>query len=185
MIRMIFAAVALLSAAPATAQVVTSVDPSQVAKKADLDAMRQQVQAAADAAAQTVKQSDLSAAVSAIQATIPRARTAAPMQETVGGVAGTAGTYLPGDAQAPRITRAGLVTTNSTAGAWSVTWAAPLPSAPVTLPIPINTTTNPVICNVATTTATGASGRCWYGRAPLRASSMMHAIEEFHGHPVA
>ncbi len=164
MIWMLFAALALLVAVPASAQVVTSIDPSQVAKKADVDSMRQQVQAAADAAALTVKQSDLNAAIAAVQAAIPRARTTTPMQEAVGGAAGTAGTYLPGDAQVPRITRAGVVTTNSTAGAWAVTWATALPSPPVTLPIPINTTTNPVICNVTTTTATGASGRCWYGR---------------------
>lgn len=159
---LVISALILVIACPATAQVV--IDTRPPVTKADVDAMRQQAQAASDAAAQAVKQADLTAAISAVQAAIPRARTTTPMQEAVGGVAGTAGTYLPGDAQAPRITRAGVVTTNSTAGTWTVTWATALPSPPVTLPIPINTTTNPVICNVTTTTATGASGRCWYGR---------------------
>jgi hypothetical protein len=161
-LTLVISALILAIACPAKAQVV--IETRAPVTKADVDAMRQQAQAASDAAAQAVKQADLTAAISAVQAAIPRARTTTPMQEAVGGAAGTAGTYLPGDAQAPRITRAGVVTTNSTAGAWTVTWATALPSPPVTLPIPINTTTNPVICNVTTTTATGASGRCWYGR---------------------
>lgn len=159
---MFLTALLISVASPVEAQVV--IETRAPVTKSDVDAMRQQAQAASEAAAQAVKQADLNAAITAVQAAIPRARTTTPMQEAVGGVAGTAGTYLPGDAQAPRITRAGVVITNSTAGAWTVTWATALPSPPVTLPIPINTTTNPVICNVTTTTATGASGRCWYGR---------------------
>ncbi len=159
---MFLTALLISVASPVEAQVV--IETRAPVTKSDVDAMRQQAQAASEAAAQAVKQADLNAAITAVQAAIPRARTTTPMQEAVGGVAGTAGTYLPGDAQAPRITRAGVVITNSTAGAWALTWATALPSPPVTLPIPINTTTNPVICNVTTTTATGASGRCWYGR---------------------
>lgn len=155
-------AAAILPTCPATAQVVMDARPA--ATKAEVDAMRQQAQAAADAASQAVKPADLSAAISAIQASIPRARTTTPMQEAVGGAAGTAGTYLPGDAQAPRITRAGTVLTSTSNGSWSIAWAVPLAAAPVTLPIPINATSTPVVCNVATSTASGATGRCWYSR---------------------
>ncbi|HIV78080.1 MAG TPA: hypothetical protein H9899_11220 [Candidatus Sphingomonas excrementigallinarum] len=160
--RAILVILAALIAHPVSAQVVMDARPS--ATKADVDVMRQQAQAAADAAAQAVKPADLSAAIGALQASIPRARTTAPMQEAVGGAAGTAGTYLPGDAQAPRITRAGVVLTSTSTGSWSIAWATPLTATPVTLPIPINATSTPVVCNVATSTATGASGRCWYSR---------------------
>lgn len=149
---------ALFIASPVAAQGIVTTDPAQV------DTIRQKADAAAAAAASAVKPADLQAALAAIQTTIPKARTTTPMQEAVGGVIGSAGTYLPGDAQIPRITRAGTVSTNSSTGAWAVTWVTPLASAPVTLPIPINPSSNPVICNVTTTTATGATGRCWYGR---------------------
>ena len=161
--RMILFLISLLVATPAAGQVVMDARPA--ATKAEVDAMRQQAPAAADAASQAVKPADLSAAISAIQASIPRARTTTPMQEAVGGAADTAGTYLPGDAQAPRITRAGTVLTSTSNGSWSIAWAVPLAATPVTLPIPVNATSTPVVCNVATSTASGATGRCWYSRA--------------------
>lgn len=87
-----------------------------------------------------------------------------PQSEAVTADAGNAGTCLRSNARLPRITRAGMTTTD-TNGGWSITWAKALPGAAVTLPLPMNTGTQPIICNVATSTATGATGRCWVARA--------------------
>lgn len=129
-------------------------------------------QAARDAAAAaaTANQAakDAATAAASAKASADAACRATPSiqpTETPGGTMGSAGTSCrPSDAAAVRISRATTVKTDS-AGSWSVTWAMPLPGAAgVTLPIPINATAEPVVCNVATSTATGAAGRCWYAR---------------------
>lgn len=86
-----------------------------------------------------------------------------PPMETVGGSAGSGAACRLANAVQPRITRAAVVTTDNT-GAWSVTWSVALPAVPVVLPVPVNATTQPVVCNVATRTASGATGRCWLAR---------------------
>ena len=88
-----------------------------------------------------------------------------PPAEAVGGSAGSASTCLRSDAKLPRITRAGVVVTDSS-GNYTITWSTPLPAAPVTLPIPMIPTggTQPIICLPSTSTTTGATGRCWYAR---------------------
>ena len=146
--RWLLAPLALL-AAPTAAQVAVPrpLSAATVATKADVQAAT----ATADAAR--------AAAEAACRAT-----PLIPPAEMIGGTAGTAGTSCrPTDAAQPRITRAAMVQTNGS-GTWSVTWSAPLAAAPMTLPIPINATAEPVVCNVATTTAAGATGRCWYAR---------------------
>ena len=49
-------------------------------------------------------------------------------------------------------------------GNWAITWSTPLATSPVTLPIPMNPGTEPIVCNVATSTGTGATGHCWLAR---------------------
>jgi hypothetical protein len=102
--------------------------------------------------------------VQAVQANICPAGSTAPKSEAVNGAAGSASTCLRSDAQLPRITRAGLAPATDSNGQWAITWSTPLPAAPVTLPIPINSGTQPIVCNVSSTTMTGATGRCWLAR---------------------
>ena len=97
-------------------------------------------------------------------ASVCQPATVVPPSETVGGAGGTASTFRRSDAVQPRITRAGLATATDTNGNWAITWSTPLATPPVTLPIPVNTGTEPIVCNVATSTGTGATGRCWLAR---------------------
>lgn len=122
----------------AGAQIVNPVDLSQVASKSDM---------------QTV------------QASICPAGSTTPQAEIVAGSAGTASTCLRSDAKLPRITRAGMVTTDAS-GNWSVTWSTPLAAPPATLPIPMLPSggTQPIVCAPTTSTATGSAGRCFYSR---------------------
>jgi len=103
------------------------------------------------------------AQVAAIQAAVPVPADSVPPTEMVGGAAGSAPTFRRGDAANPRITRAGMVTTDASGG-WSITWSAATAAIPVVLPIPVNATAQPIICNVITRSTTGATGRCWLAR---------------------
>lgn len=103
-----------------------------------------------------VSQSDLAN----MAATIPVAASTLPPVEAPAGAIGAPGTYRPAGAVDVRITRASTVTTDAS-GNWAVIWSTPLLSTPVTLPIPINSGSQPAICNVTTTTATGATGKCF------------------------
>ena len=98
-----------------------------------------------------------------IQAQMPKPADATPPSEVVGGQTGSQIRYAREDHTHPRITRAAVVTTDS-AGAWSVTWATPVTTPPVVLPVPVNASTQPIVCNVATRTTTQATGRCWLAR---------------------
>ena len=102
--------------------------------------------------------------VAAVQASVCPPGTVAPQTEAVAATAGSASTCLRSDARLPRITRAGMASSTSSTGDWSITWSTPLPAAPVTLPIPMNTGTQPIVCNVASSTTIGATGRCWLAR---------------------
>ncbi len=99
-------------------------------------------------------------AIAAVASAIPTPYTSTPVAPTPAGTAGTGGTYLPGNAAVPSLTRATTVTTGA-GGAFSVTWATPLVSAtPVINLIPINTGSQPVICNVTARSASAVSGSC-------------------------
>lgn len=134
-----------LVAAPATAQIATPrpLNSGTVATKAE-------VQAAADTAA------------TALASACPPSSAVPPM-EAITATAGSAVTCRRSDAVQPRITRAAAVTTDS-AGNWSVTWSTALATAPVVIPVPVNASAQPIVCNVATRTMTGATGRCWLAR---------------------
>lgn len=101
--------------------------------------------------------------IEAVQAAQPQPASATPPSEVVGGQMGSQVRYAREDHTHPRITRAAVVTTDST-GAWSVTWAAAVSTPPVVLPVPVNASTQPIVCNVTTRTTTSASGRCWLAR---------------------
>lgn len=146
MIRAAVLALALF-AAPAAAQVVVA--PPAPASTVDTTARN------AAAAAQATADSAAAA--------VPLPANATPPMEMVGGQTGSQVRYAREDHTHPRITRAAIVTTDSS-GNWSVIWASPLASSPTVLPVPVNATTQPVICNVATRTTTGATGRCWLAR---------------------
>lgn len=120
---------------------------------------------AAPAAAQIVNPVDTGAlATKAEVAELCPPGSTMPQAEALTAAAGTASTCLRSDARLPRITRAGLAAPTDSGGNWAITWSTPLPAAPVTLPLPINTGTQPMVCNVTTSTATGATGRCWLAR---------------------
>lgn len=99
-----------------------------------------------------------------VQASVCPPGTVAPHTEAVAATAGSSSTCLRSDARLPRITRAGMANATDTNGTWAITWSTPLPAAPVTLPIPMNTGTQPIVCNVSSSTTTGAAGRCWLAR---------------------
>lgn len=85
----------------------------------------------------------------------------APPGDTLNGTAGSEGCYVPGDATRPTAVQAANVTTDAN-GNWTVTWKRPFNSAvPMVLPVPINTGSLPMACNVATRSASGATGKCW------------------------
>jgi hypothetical protein len=162
-------AAAALAAAQAQAQAAAT---AAATAKSTADAAKVAADTAAGnvSTAQTTATSAKTAAdaaatrVEVVAATVPKPATAVPPTEMVGGSTGTAGTYRPADSAAPRITRAGVVTTSASTGDWSITWTTPLMAVPVVVPIPVNTTTQPLVCNVATRSITGATGRCWLAR---------------------
>ncbi len=98
-----------------------------------------------------------------VTAMIPQPSAQVPQTEQVGGAVGAATAYMRADAKLPRITRAAVVATDAS-GNWSVTWSSPLMATPAVLPVPINSGGQPMVCNVTTATANGASGRCWLAR---------------------
>lgn len=118
------------------------------------------------------------AEVAAVAALVPVPAATTPPSEMIGGSVGTAGTYRPADSATPRITRATTVTTD-TAGAWSVTWGTPLNSAPVVIPVPVNASTQPIVCNVTARTMTAASGRCWLARSLPATLSLVSALVSY------
>lgn len=107
-----------------------------------------------------LSQADVQATV---EAQMPKPADATPPSEMIGGQTGSQVRYAREDHTHPRITRAAVVTTDAS-GAWSVTWSAAVPTPPVVLPVPVNTSGQPIVCNVTTRTTTTASGRCWLAR---------------------
>jgi len=151
MTRYFLAALSILAASPAAAQIVNPVaDP---ALKADVtDAKRKADDAAAAAAV---------AAAQAATACQPGATT--PPAEAIGGWAGSGSACRLANSVQPRITRAAIVATNAS-GTAAVTWPA-MPAVPVVLPIAIlpTSTSQPIDCFpiAGTITTTGASIKCY------------------------
>lgn len=103
----------------------------------------------------------------------------APAPDTLMGAAGTAPCYVPSDASRPTAVQAANVATDAN-GNWSVTFGRRFNSAtPIVSPLPVNAGTMPILCNVATRAATGATGRCWQSTAntlPLLASQLLGLV---------
>lgn len=116
--------------------------------------------------------------VDQVQALIPVPAAATPQNEQVGGAVGTSMNYMRADAKIPRITRVAIVTTDAS-GNWSVTWSTPLMSTPAVLPIAINSGAQPVVCNVATTSATGATGSCQMARTLPATLTLLTALVNY------
>lgn len=113
-------------------------------------------------------------------APMPQPSNILPSTEITAGAIGTdQSMYALANHQHPRITRSAIVTTDA-GGNWSVTWSAALPAAPITLPLPINGGSNPALCNVTTSTTTGATGRCWMS-APVTVSILGFSVNVFGG----
>lgn len=88
-----------------------------------------------------------------------------PAGDTLNGSVGAAPCYVSRDATRPTAVQAANITTDAT-GAWSVTWARPfVSSAPVVNPLPVNTGSLPILCNVAARSGASASGKCWQSTA--------------------
>jgi hypothetical protein len=180
--KLLLTAASLSIASPVLAQSVTPYSGPAI-PTAELEALRAQTadakakaddakakadKAASDAAAANtaaenkVSPADLNAVVSTLNSKIPVPRTAVPMAETPLGAAGTAGVYLPGDAQLPRITRAGSCAL--AASVCTITWNPAFPAGTnVNIVLtPIWNGTSPVMCNVTgTPTITSVSIKCW------------------------
>lgn len=163
---MLRASVALLIAAPATAQVVSplnngaAVDTSSLATKTELTAAQQaaaDAKAAADAAAAAAS----AANAKALSACQPSA--SVPPMETVGGSAGSGLDCRLSNAVQPRISRVAVGTT-VTGGTIAVSWPA-MPAVPSVFPIPrvaAGATQVPICASVAgSVTTTGATIKCF------------------------
>src|ERR1700743_161030 len=114
------------------------------------------------AKAQTAITSGVSQAqLNAVAATIPIATNSAPTVPTGTGSIGTPGTYTPPDAAQKLVVQRTTVNTDSS-GNWSVTFNPGFQSsAPTINAIPLNNSSNPMICNVATRSQTTQTGKCW------------------------
>lgn len=164
-----FALPLALIVSPAAAQVVSA--PSGPTQTVDTTA--RDAAAAAKTAADNAAQ-----AAAAAQAAVPAPANATPPSEMIGGQTGSQVRYAREDHTHPRITRAAVVTTDGS-GAWSVTWATSLASVPAVLPVPVNTSTQPIVCNVATRTTTGATGRCWLARTLPATLTLLTALVSY------
>jgi hypothetical protein len=103
----------------------------------------------------------------------PLPASAIPATEAIGGAIGSEWDhYATANHQHPRITRAAIVTTDAS-GNWSVTWATALLSVPAVITLPVNSGSQPVICNVLTRTTTSATGKCWNGQTTLLSLSIV------------
>lgn len=90
---------------------------------------------------------------------------APPAADTLLGTPGNTPCYTPRDGTRPTPVQAANVTTGAD-GSWSVTWARSFATAtPVINPLPVNTGTLPILCNVAARSAAAASGKCWQSTA--------------------
>lgn len=100
-------------------------------------------------------------AAAQVRQEMPAPCAAVPSADTLMGSPGSANCFVPRDAARPTVVQAANVTTAAD-GTWSVIWARPFSAGnPVVNPLPINTGTLPVLCNVSSRSATGASGKCW------------------------
>ncbi|MFF9549407.1 hypothetical protein [Methylobacterium fujisawaense] len=127
---------------------------------------------------------DLSAYATTAQ--LPSPCMAVPTADTLMGSAGSAGCYVPKDASRPTSVQAANVITSATDGTWSVTWARPFTSAaPVVLPIPVNTGTLPLVCNVTARSATGATGKCWQSTTTTLSGTLIGLLVNPFGSPAA
>jgi hypothetical protein len=127
---------------------------------------------------------DLSAFATAAQ--MPAPCGAIPTADTLNGSAGSANCYVPKDASRPTSVQAANVTTSATDGSWSVTWARPFVSAtPVIIPIPVNTGTMPLVCNVVSRSATAATGKCWQSTTTTLSGTLLGLLVNPFGSPAA
>jgi hypothetical protein len=91
---------------------------------------------------------------------VPTPASTVPPSETPGGAAGATMTFRRGDAVQPRITRAQVVTTDSSCN-FSSTWTNPLASAPTISLAWVNAGSNGMKCELTSDpTTTSAAGRC-------------------------
>ena len=99
--------------------------------------------------------------LAALAARVPTPASTVPTPATPAGKAGTSTAFVPADASEPSLTRSVRVATLAD-GTFSLTWSIPLNSAaPVANVVPINTGSQPAICNPTAVTAQGVAGRCW------------------------
>lgn len=113
-----------------------------------------------------VSADDVAASIAASAATImsamPQASDVIPPTDTLNGAVGASTRFMREDAPRPTISQRTTVTTD-VSGNWTVTWAKSfLSSTPVVIPMPVNpSASQPVMCNVTTRSASGATGKCW------------------------
>ncbi len=102
------------------------------------------------------------ASLQALATTMPAPCVATPLPDTLLGALGSGTPCSPRqDTARPTVVQAANVITDAS-GNWSVTWAKPFVSpVPAVNPLPVNTGTLPILCNVQTRSTTGATGRCW------------------------
>lgn len=166
MLRIVSLLAALAFSTPAWAGLDAppqSVDLTQYVKVTDLPA------AVAENA--PVKLADMTA----MQALIPTAAATVPPIETVAGAAGSAGTYRPGTAVQPRISRATTVTTIA-GGLFSGTWVTALASSPNIILTPIWAGSGNITCFLTSApTTTAFAGKCTVDQSAVLGLSIVTA----------
>jgi hypothetical protein len=121
-----------------------------------------------------------------VRGLVPAPCGAVPSADTLNGSAGSANCYVPKDASRPTAVQAANVLTSATDGSWAVTWARPFVSAaPVILPIPLNTGSMPLVCNVVSRSATAVSGKCWQSTTTTLSGTLLGLLVNPFGSPAA
>ncbi|AWV18806.1 hypothetical protein A3862_27390 [Methylobacterium sp. XJLW] len=111
---------------------------------------------------------------------------AVPAMDTLNGSPGSTNCFVPRDATRPTAVQAANVITSASDGSWSVTWGRSFVSpTPVVLPIPINTGSLPLVCNVVSRSATGATGKCWQSTTTTLGGTLVGLLVNPFGSPAA
>ena len=117
------------------------------------------------------------ATADAAMAAVPLPANVVPPSEASGAATGAqVGRYALEDHIHQRISRVAVVTSDAT-GNWSASWSSmPLATTPAIFPVAANTGNQPIVCNVATRTTTGATGRCWMARTLPATLTLINAL---------
>lgn len=129
-------------------------------------------------------QSDLTA----LQASMAQPCVLPPAPDTLLGTVGTStACSRRSDSTRPTAVQAAAVVTDAS-GNWTVTFAKSFANAPAVDPLPINTGSLPIMCNVVSRSVTGATGKCWQANTATLGGSLtalLNAVVNVFGNAAA